>query len=103
MLPSESIRETYSLRHICTSHFREWHVHEETLLRLLYDISTALQRYYTENSKHIFPEKELRGHNPIATFMFHCAIYIFSRAVCIFCCKKIAGPIVAIYKSLTDV
>jgi hypothetical protein len=23
----------------------------------------ALQRYYTENSKHIFPEKELRGHS----------------------------------------
>ena len=24
----------------------------------------APQRYYTENSKHIFPEKELRGHSP---------------------------------------
>ncbi len=25
---------------------------------------SSLQRYYTENSKHIFPEKELRGHSP---------------------------------------
>jgi hypothetical protein len=24
----------------------------------------TLQRYYTENSKHIFPEKELPGHSP---------------------------------------
>ncbi len=27
-------------------------------------IFKGTQRYYTENSKHIFPEKELRGHNP---------------------------------------
>jgi hypothetical protein len=27
-------------------------------------LKTALQRYYTENSKHIFPEKELRGQSP---------------------------------------
>jgi hypothetical protein len=24
----------------------------------------ALQRYYTQNLNHIFPEKELRGHSP---------------------------------------
>ncbi len=24
----------------------------------------ALQRYYTENSKHVFPEKKLRGYSP---------------------------------------
>ncbi len=23
-----------------------------------------MQKYYTENSKHLFPEKELRGHSP---------------------------------------
>ena len=39
---------------------------------------------------------------PIPTFMFLCAIYIFPRSVCIFCCRKISGPIVGIYKSLTD-
>ncbi len=39
---------------------------------------------------------------PIPTFMFRWAIYIFSRSVCLFCCGKIGGPIVGIYKSLTD-
>ncbi len=38
---------------------------------------------------------------PIPTFMFLCAIYIFLRSVCIFCCRKICGPIVGIYKPLT--
>jgi hypothetical protein len=27
-------------------------------------------RHNTENSKQIFPEKELRGHSPTPTFMF---------------------------------
>jgi hypothetical protein len=27
-------------------------------------VRPSLQRYFTENSKHIFPEKELRGHSP---------------------------------------
>jgi hypothetical protein len=30
----------------------------------------ALQRQNTGNSKPIFPDKELRGHSPIPTFMF---------------------------------
>ncbi len=30
------------------------------------------------------------------------AIYIFPRSVCLFCCRKICGPILGIYKSLTD-
>jgi hypothetical protein len=34
---------------------------------------------------------------PILTFMFLCAMYIFPRLVCIFCCRKIGGPIVEIY------
>ncbi len=39
---------------------------------------------------------------PIPTFMFRWAIYIFPRSVCLFCCRKISGQIVRIYKSLTD-
>ncbi len=39
---------------------------------------------------------------PIPTFMFLCAIYIFSKSICIFCCRKIGGPILEIYKSVTD-
>ncbi len=39
---------------------------------------------------------------PICTFLFLWAIYIFPRSVCLFCCRKICGPIMGIYKSLTD-
>ncbi len=39
---------------------------------------------------------------PISTFMCLCAIYIFPRSICLFCCRKICGPILGIYKSLTD-
>jgi hypothetical protein len=35
--------------------------------------------------------------------MFLWAIYIFPRSVCLFCCRKIGGPIVGIYKSLTQI
>ncbi len=57
----------------------------------------ALQRHNTENSKHIFPEKKLRDHRPIPTFMFLCRAFI---SVCLFCFRKIGGPIVGIYRSL---
>ncbi len=39
---------------------------------------------------------------PISTFMCMWAIYIFQRSICLFCCRKICGPILEIYKSLTD-
>ncbi len=39
---------------------------------------------------------------PIFTFMFLWAIYRIPRSVCLFCCRKICGPILWIYKSLTD-
>jgi hypothetical protein len=29
--------------------------------------------------------------------VYLCAIYIFPRSVCVFCCRKIGGPIVGIY------
>ncbi len=54
--------------------------------------------------RNIFPEMEMRGHSP--NFYIHVSVCdlqnIFPRAVCIFCCRKIAGPIVEIYKSLTN-
>jgi hypothetical protein len=55
-----------------------------------------------ENSKHIFPGKELRGHSPNSNIRVSlCDLYIpaigaYSAA------GKIGGPIVGIYKSLTD-
>ncbi len=39
---------------------------------------------------------------PISTFTCLWAIYIFPRSVCLFYCRKIRGPILGIYKSLTD-
>ncbi len=38
---------------------------------------------------------------PIATLIFLWAIYIFPQSVCLFCCRKIGGPMVGRYKSLT--
>jgi|LakMenE18May11ns_1017448.scaffolds.fasta_scaffold9586978_1 hypothetical protein len=39
---------------------------------------------------------------PIPTLMFLWAIYLFPQSVCLFCCRKIGGPILGIYRSLTD-
>ncbi len=39
---------------------------------------------------------------PISTFMCLWAIYIFPWSVCLFCCRKICGPILGVYKSFTD-
>ncbi len=38
----------------------------------------------------------------ILTFTFLWAIYIFPWSVCLFCCRKIGGPNVGLYRSLTD-
>jgi hypothetical protein len=65
---------------------------------------TTLQGHNTENLKQIFSEKELRVASvPIFTFMCLLAIYIFPRSVCLFCYMKICGPILGIYKLLTDI
>jgi hypothetical protein len=63
---------------------------------------TAKILQYTENSKHIFPEKELRSHSPNSYIHVSVWIYIFPRSVCLFCCRKTGGPIVGIYKTITD-
>jgi hypothetical protein len=38
----------------------------------------------------------------ISILMCMWAIYIFPRSVCLFCCRKICGLFLGIYKSLTD-
>ncbi len=53
--------------------------------------SSTQQRNNTENSKQMFPEKELCGLSPNS--------YIH---VSLFFCRKIGGPIEGIYKSLAD-
>ncbi len=39
----------------------------------------------------------------VHTFIYLWAIYTFPRSVCLFGCSKIRGPILGIYKSLSDV
>ncbi len=48
----------------------------------------ALQRTNIENSRQIFPEKELRGHNPNFHIYVSVGIYIFSPSICLSCCRK---------------
>ncbi len=39
---------------------------------------------------------------PVPTLIYLWEIYIFSGSVCLFCCREICGPILGIYKWLTD-
>ncbi len=39
---------------------------------------------------------------PVPTLIYLWEIYIFPGSVCLFCCRKICGVILGIYKSLTD-
>jgi hypothetical protein len=62
----------------------------------------ALQRQNAENSIQIFPEKEYRGPSP--NFHIHMSVselYIPSMGLP-FLLEEICGPILRIYKSLTD-
>jgi hypothetical protein len=64
---------------------------------------SALQRHNADNSKQIFPEKELRGlSRNFLIFVSVSDIHIFPGSVCLFCCLKICELILGIFKSLTD-
>ncbi len=39
---------------------------------------------------------------PVPTLIYLWEIHIFPGSVCLFCCREICGPILGIYKSLTD-
>jgi hypothetical protein len=39
---------------------------------------------------------------PVPTLIYLWEIYIFPGSVCLFCCREIFGPILGIYKLLTD-
>jgi hypothetical protein len=63
---------------------------------------TTLQRQNAENLKQIFPEKEYRGLSP--SFNIHVSVselYISTMGLP-FLLEEICGPILGIYKSLTD-
>ncbi len=40
---------------------------------------------------------------PVPTLIYLWEIFLFPRYVCLFCCRKICGPILGINKSLTDI
>ncbi len=62
----------------------------------------ALQNTIPKNVNKYSQKRNIAASVPISTFMCRCAIYIFPWSVCLFCCRKICGPILGIYKSLTD-
>jgi hypothetical protein len=64
----------------------------------------ALQRHNTKKFKTNNPRKRIARPQSQFPQSFMCmwAIYIFPRSVCLFCCRRICGPILGIYKSLTD-
>jgi hypothetical protein len=65
-------------------------------------LAATLQRQNAENLKQIFPEKEYRGLNP--NFNIHVSVselYILTMGLP-FLLEEIYGPILGIYKSLTD-
>jgi hypothetical protein len=64
-----------------------------------------LQRTNAENSKQIFPEQELHCHSPnFHIHVFLWAIYIqYSHKWSAYSAAGICGPILGIYKSLTDI
>jgi hypothetical protein len=66
------------------------------------DERPTLQRTNTENLKQIFTEKELRGHS--SNFHIHVSMrYIYIPMIDLpVLLQEIRGPILGIYKSLTD-
>jgi hypothetical protein len=71
-------------------------------LSFLFLTNTALQRQNAENLKQIFPEKEYRGLSP----NFHIQVSVSELYIPTlglpFLLEEICGPILGIYKSLTD-
>ncbi len=65
----------------------------------------TLQRHNTENSKQYITRKGIAWPQSPFPPSGVCEQFfknIFPQSVCLFCCRKICGPILGIYKSLTD-
>jgi hypothetical protein len=62
-------------------------------------LHTTTERHNTENSKQIFPGKELRGYSPNSYIHVSVSdLYIpLIGSFCLFCRRKICGPILRIY------
>ncbi len=71
-------------------------------MEVLLEADPTLQRQNAENLKQIFPEKEYRGLSP--NFHIHVSVselYISTMGLP-FLLEEICGPMLGIYKSLTD-
>ncbi len=71
---------------------RRWELSSSTHCK---DTITKIWNEYSQ-------ERNCEASVPISTFMCLWAIYILPQSVCLFCCRKICGPILGICKSLTD-
>jgi hypothetical protein len=83
-------------------HISEWR-EKKFPVKLELCMAITLQSHNTENSKKIFPEKELRGHNP--NFHIHVSIgdlYIPTLGLPILLQENMWTAILGIYKSITD-
>jgi hypothetical protein len=83
----------------CTIYYITTH---STLLILVFHLLGTLQRQNAENLKQIFPEKEYLGLSP--NFHIHVSVseFYISTMGLPFLLEEICGPILGIYKSLTE-
>ncbi len=58
---------------------------------------------YSQKWNCYFPKQNYNVLSPaVPTLIYLWGIYIFPGSVCLFCCREICGPILGIYKLLTD-
>ncbi len=67
------------------------------------DVGCALRLHCNKNPIYVFPEKELRGLSPNFHTECVCERFVYSQYRSAYkSCRKICGPILGIYNSLTD-
>jgi hypothetical protein len=66
------------------------------------NINVWLSFMYFQQWNWYFQNRIIMFSFPVPTLIYLWEIYIFPGSVCLFCCREICGPILGIYKSLTD-
>ncbi len=66
------------------------------------DINFWFPFMYSQKRNCYFKNRTLLICLPNPKLIYLWEIYIFTGSVCLFCCREICGPILGIYKSLTD-